>query len=448
MPIGIQDIWRVPQNVAATERAREQGQRAERKTNMNIAVQKQGLKEKAAMAEIEKQQKKAEVAYSKLNFANRMLSTVKDDESLARARDQYLKIYPEDRANVERVMPGKYNKKMVDQAKLELRTMSGTLKPLTLSAGQKAVDPVTGEVIAEGAEKKKSMSIPELTARKLAGDQEAGAILDEMQKQKEGQFGEPYVDKSTGALMQKNIKTGKVNKIAAPPKGMIIESDGAGGFTMRTGVPTGADITKKTQGAIEAKLLGGQEQLKRMRIIQRGFKPEYQELGARLARAWTGLKAHVGMDVSEDEKTKLSEYKSFQRKAIENINLYIKELTGAQMSEKEADRLRLAQPDPGEKWYLGDDPITFKAKMDDVIKFAGASVARYNKYRAEGLSDNEIKQLAKDDMLEPLDNFIQNQAEKVGATEDIPRPETQEDYNSLPTGTIYIDPDDGKKYRK
>ena len=141
---------------------------------------------------------------------------------------------------------------------------------------------------------------------------------------------------------------------------------------------------------------------------------------------------------------KLTEFKGFQRKAIENINLYIKEITGAQMSEKEATRLRLSQPDPGEQWYQGDDPITFKAKMDDVIKFAGASVARYDKYRSEGLSDTDIKQLAKDDMLEPLENFMQPQESEA----EIPSPNTADEYNALPSGTIYIDPDDGKKYRK
>ena len=381
MPLNMQDIWRVPQNVAATERARESSQRAEATMQQNMANQKQNLSMAESKAEIETQQKKAEIAYGKLNFANRMLSTVKDDETLKRAREQYLTIYPEDRENVDRIMPGKYSKNFVDMAKTEIRAMADTLKPLTISEGQKVIDPVTMEELASGGAKAKD------------------------------EFGEPYIDKATGALMQKNIGTGKINKIAAPPKGMVIESDGAGGFTMRTGVSTGADMTKKTQGAIESKLLGGQEQLKRMEIIQRGFKPEYQELGTRLARAWTGLKAWTGMDVSEDEKVKLAEFKGFQRKSIENINLYIKELTGAQMSEKEADRLRLAQPDPGEKWYQGDDPITFKAKMDDVIQYAGASVARYEKYRSEGLSDTDIKQLAKDDMMEPLENFMQKSDE-------------------------------------
>ena len=414
MPLNMQDIWRVPQSVAATERARESSQRAEATMQQNMANQKQNLSMAESKSEIETQQKKAEVAYGKLNFANRLLSTVKDDETLKRVREQYLTIYPEDRENVDRIMPGKYSKNFVDMAKTEIRAMADTLKPLTISEGQKVIDPVTMEELASGGAKAKD------------------------------EFGEPYIDKATGALMQKNIGTGKINKIAAPPKGMVIESDGAGGFTMRTGVSTGAKMTMKTKGTIESKLLGGKEQLKRMEMIQSAFKPEYQELGTRFAREWTGLKAWAGMDVSKEEKGKLTEFKGFQRKAIENINLYIKEITGAQMSEKEATRLRLSQPDPGEQWYQGDDPITFKAKMDDVIKFAGASVARYDKYRSEGLSDTDIKQLAKDDMLEPLENFMQPQESEA----EIPSPNTADEYNALPSGTIYIDPDDGKKYRK
>jgi hypothetical protein len=60
-------------------------------------------------------------------------------------------------------------------------------------------------------------------------------------KEADDEFGEPYIDKSTGSLLQKNKKTGKIQKIATPPRGMVIESDGKGGFTMRTGVPTSAE---------------------------------------------------------------------------------------------------------------------------------------------------------------------------------------------------------------
>lgn len=195
----------------------------------------------------------------------------------------------------------------------------------------------------------------------------------------------------------RNIYDAKIQKEISS-KGMVIESDGKGGFTIRTNADqTVPAVTKKTQGEIEGKIISGKEQIARMTAIYNEFKPEYQEIGTRLKASWTGFKAKLGKDVPKEDASKLIEYKKFTRKAIENINLYIKELTGAQMSEKEADRLRLAQPDPGENWYQGDDPITFKAKMDDVLKMSRAAVARYEYYRSKGLSDNEIKGIINSD---------------------------------------------------
>jgi hypothetical protein len=98
-------------------------------------------------------------------------------------------------------------------------------------------------------------------------------------------------------------------------------------------------------------------------------------------------------DISKDDKKMLVGFKKWQRKSIENINLYIKELTGAQMSAKEADRLRLAQPDPGEQFWQGDDPVTFKAKMDDVVITTRAAVARYQYYLSQGLSPATVKSM-------------------------------------------------------
>ncbi len=51
----------------------------------------------------------------------------------------------------------------------------------------------------------------------------------------------------------------------------------------------------------------------------------------------------------------------YQRKVNENVNLYIKMITGAQMSEAEADRLSLAIA------TLADSPAQFEAKLKDSI---------------------------------------------------------------------------------
>lgn len=264
--------------------------------------------------------------------------------------------------------------------------------------------------VAQYFEESKRMtfeSVQDQIARQKAGTEEYKAETGRIKAEKGEKWEDPYVDKATGALMQKNKQTGKINKIATPPKGMVIESDGAGGFTIRTGVPTDTDVTKKTQAGLEEKIMNGMEQYQRIQAIATEFKPEYQEIGKRLGATWTSVKAKFGKDVSEDDANFLTAFKKYQRKAIENINKYIKEMTGAQMSEKEASRLRLAQPDPGEKWYSGDDPITFKAKMDDVLKTVRAAVARYEYYRAKGIGDEEIRAIINSDKALSLESLME-----------------------------------------
>uniref|UniRef100_A0A6M3IND1 Uncharacterized protein n=1 Tax=viral metagenome TaxID=1070528 RepID=A0A6M3IND1_9ZZZZ len=220
-------------------------------------------------------------------------------------------------------------------------------------------------------------------------------------------------DKEPKALKSWAMPDGKILNLpnnVAPPAGAVPYSSGMDievtpeGTRIRTGVGP-KDMTRKSQGDIETKIITGKEQIARIQAIASEFKPEFQEIGARLATAWTSIKAKLGQNVSKDDSAKLVEFKKFQRKAIENINLYIKELTGAQMSEKEADRLRLAQPDPGENWWSGDDPITFKAKMDDVEKMARASVARYEYYRSKGLSHAIITEMVKSGVAESLETI-------------------------------------------
>jgi len=223
--------------------------------------------------------------------------------------------------------------------------------------------------------------------------------------------------KYPGTKFIRNLNTGEVKKVAALPTGMEITTTGVGGetTTIRTGVTgggTGAPLSKRVQGDVETKIVAGREQLARMEAIAAEFKPEYLELGSRLGAEWSSLKAKLGSDVSKEDKTFLVQFKAFQRKAIENINLYIKELTGAQMSEREADRLRLAQPDPGEKWYGGDDPITFKAKMDDVVKYTQAAVRRYEYYLASGLTPQQINQKIVSNTAMSLEGIVEAMGEQ------------------------------------
>lgn len=216
--------------------------------------------------------------------------------------------------------------------------------------------------------------------------------------------GDLKFDAAVGKHYQTNPKTGKREYTSSPTGMEITTSDGT---TIRTGVPRGG-MQKKTRGNIEGKLLGAREGLARLHSIAERFKPEYQEIPTRLGVAWTGLKARFGAgDISPEDRRSLTDFVKYRRGAISNINLYIKEITGAQMSEAEADRLRLAVPDPGEGIYPKDDPITFKAKMDSAVEDLEKAAVRYEHYLNQGITDPE--EIARRTPLDTMEIYVNPQ---------------------------------------
>lgn len=236
--------------------------------------------------------------------------------------------------------------------------------------------------------------------------------------EEQGLFGETG-KVQTDALTITNISTGETQRVYpekgqayTPPKGwkigtmskgMKVTTNADGTVSIEMG---GDDVTVKTKSDIEKKIIDGTEAFNRIKTISDTYKPEYQEIGNRLAMTWTGIQSKFGQPVKKEDANKLAEWKKHQRKSIENINLYIKELTGAQMSELEADRLRLAQPDPGEKWWQGDNPITYKAKIDDILKYSRASIARFEYYKNQGISPNKIKEMIDAGKVISLDDLV------------------------------------------
>lgn len=186
-----------------------------------------------------------------------------------------------------------------------------------------------------------------------------------------------------------NVKEGSPEwkeAIAASMKGTGFRMRLPDGTEVGFGVGV-ADFTKPTIKSLEKKFLDAGESLARLGRIQRQYKPEHQELWERLGIAKISLKAWLSMDVSREDRAKINRHMKARRTAIENINMYIKEITGAQMSENEAIRIRLAQPDPGESWWSGDDPLTFEAKLADAIDAQLAARARYKYLLNKGRSD-------------------------------------------------------------
>ncbi len=249
-------------------------------------------------------------------------------------------------------------------------------------------------------------------ARVPLGEMKARADAGRAPIQPDRQLVEIYdADSPTGtSLVLRSEAAGQPGK---PPFGFEMDFDDQGRLVSMSQGRAGAGQTgmeKRTRGDIEKKLVGAREGLSRLRGIAAKSRPEYQEIPARLGVAWTGLKARFGQGgISSEDRKSLTEFADYRRDAISNINLYIKDITGAQMSATETDRLRLAVPDPGEGIFGGDDPITFKAKLGSAIRDLEKASVRYEYYLGQGINDPEEMM-----RLSPLDTMKTAVNEQTG----------------------------------
>lgn len=141
--------------------------------------------------------------------------------------------------------------------------------------------------------------------------------------------------------------------------------------------------TKPTQNKIDEKIFNATEQIARLEDIGKSFKPEYQSLEGRVKGNWLKMKDLVASgSLTPEEREYLVGFTVHRRRAYENINNYIKEITGAQMSEAEAHRIRKAMADPGDGYLDGDTPTTFAKNYQDALKKSKLALARYKYLRS------------------------------------------------------------------
>jgi hypothetical protein len=143
---------------------------------------------------------------------------------------------------------------------------------------------------------------------------------------------------------------------------------------------TDKDLTQLGKPAIndvDEKIVAGLDQLARLEAMNQTFEDKYQTIGTRIGMAGAGWMAKI--DPSRvDPKTAqdLAAFAKDRRRGIENLNLTIKDITGAAMSNPEAARIMQQVPNPGTGIFDGDDPITYRAKMKDATDQTRLAVAR------------------------------------------------------------------------
>lgn len=166
------------------------------------------------------------------------------------------------------------------------------------------------------------------------------------------------------------------------------------GLGVQSGKIDDLGITIKTKGDIEKKLFNTQEGLSRLSSIRNKLDAKFLEIPEKIKTAYLAGKEKLGFELDENEIKSVEAMSKFKRSAASNINLYIKEITGAQMSEAEVGRLKRAVPDPGAGLFDGDSYTVFKAKLDDVYDELVAADKRLQFLRKNGFSGDITEDIA------------------------------------------------------
>jgi hypothetical protein len=176
-----------------------------------------------------------------------------------------------------------------------------------------------------------------------------------------------------------------------------------------------SNIEKKTRGEIEEKLMGLAAVNERLGEIRRLYRPEFQTIDNRMGMAWDDLKSRfaVGRAMMTPEQTKeLQDFAEFRAFAADNMNEYIKYVTGAAMTNAEAGRIEKAMPKAGDGIFDGDSPPAFESKMKAAMRSTQMAIARYHYFRNQGFQGN-VSDMAVRMPLDRMGGVIQQRTDQL-----------------------------------
>ena len=139
------------------------------------------------------------------------------------------------------------------------------------------------------------------------------------------------------------------------------------------------DVEKSTRGQLEKKVIASRESISRLRSIVKDFKPEFITLGDKIGAKFLRWGEKAGVDLSPEQSKALGERATFFQKTYDSVNRAIRDMTGAQMSESEADRLMKGMPNQD------DAPTEFMAKLNAVIEQVESYDRQYSMVLGQGL---------------------------------------------------------------
>ena len=141
--------------------------------------------------------------------------------------------------------------------------------------------------------------------------------------------------------------------------------------------------TRTTTNDLQSKIVAAQATLDNLQAINQNFDRRYLTMGGQLTAGWQGIKDKAGIELNANEAEFLEGFTSFKVAALDGLNRYIQQITGAAMSTTEAQRIEAAFPN------MGMGPAEFQAALKTVTERLMRVQWRANYTLRMGISDYE-----------------------------------------------------------
>lgn len=191
---------------------------------------------------------------------------------------------------------------------------------------------------------------------------------------------------------------GKVDAVFSPQRGGMTVTT-PDGTVIDLGGGQHGDLTKPTVNRLQEDVVNFQAGMDRLRQIRASARPEFLTAQGRVAGIWAKGKDYFDAATPEEKKY-LSDFTSFKSNTLDNLNRYIKEITGAAMTNAEASRIKAGMP------TTEDSPTEFASKWDATMTQLSRANARASYTLKSGLPLDNVS-------LDDMDKIINQRAREI-----------------------------------
>lgn len=168
--------------------------------------------------------------------------------------------------------------------------------------------------------------------------------------------------------------------------------------TQISGTAEEIGVSKPVRAKLEQEIINLTDTEANLQFILDTYQKEFLEVPTRIKAIFAAGKDRFGFASDEDIEL-VTKYAEFRQNAFEAVNNYIRDVTGAQMSIQEADRLSKAMPQPGTGIFDADSPAEFKRKLLNAIEKIKLARARAAYFLSEGIQPERFEKDGKSDVI-------------------------------------------------